>query len=81
MDGIQPLQESSVIVTNSRHYAALLEAKSSLEKSMETLKANQSGEFITVDLRAALDFLGEIGGVKTTDDILNRVFSSFCIGK
>lgn len=81
LDGIQPLQESSVIVTNSRHYAALLEAKSSLEKSMETLKANQSGEFITVDLRAALDFLGEIGGVKTTDDILNRVFSSFCIGK
>lgn len=74
-------QESSLVVTNSRHFASLLKAKESLEKSKETLREKRSGEFIAVDLRAALDFLGEIGGVKTTDDILNRVFSTFCIGK
>lgn len=75
------IQESSIVVTNSRHFAALLKAKESLEKSKETLKERKSGEFIALDLRAALGFLGEIGGVKTTDDILNRVFSTFCIGK
>ena len=74
-------QESSLVVTNSRHFAALLKTKESLEKSKETLREKKSGEFIAVDLRAALDFLGEIGGIKTTDDILNRVFSTFCIGK
>lgn len=74
-------QESSLVVTNSRHFAALLKTKESLEKSRETLREKKSGEFIAVDLRAALDFLGEIGGIKTTDDILNRVFSTFCIGK
>jgi tRNA modification GTPase len=40
-----------------------------------------SQEFIVVDLRAALDALGEITGQTTTDDILNRIFSEFCIGK
>jgi tRNA modification GTPase len=46
-----------------------------------TLKGNLSGEFIAVDLRAALNYLGEIIGITTPDDVLNNIFSRFCIGK
>lgn len=81
LEGHDPFQESSVVVTNSRHYSALLEAKKRTEKAMESLAHKQSSEFISLDLRGALDYLGEIAGVKTTDDILNRIFSNFCIGK
>ncbi len=74
-------QEGSVLVTNSRHRDALVRAKKLLSLATESLKQEASGEFVSVDLRAALDSLGEITGEITTDDILNNIFSSFCIGK
>jgi tRNA modification GTPase len=73
--------DSSVIVTNSRHHNALVRASTRLEMALGSLEENRSGEFISLDLRAALDHLGEIIGVVTTDDILNSIFSRFCIGK
>ena len=73
--------EGSVTVTNSRHYTALLNAKESLELSLQSLAAKESGEFVVLDLRAALDALGTITGVVTTDDILDSIFTRFCIGK
>ena len=77
----KPYQEGSVLVTNSRHRDALVRAKQSLELALASIKGEASGEFVSVDLRAALDALGEITGVVTTEDILNNIFSSFCIGK
>jgi len=77
----KPYQEGSVLVTNSRHRDALVRARQSLELALASLKGEASGEFVSVDLRAALDALGEITGVVTTEDILNNIFSSFCIGK
>lgn len=73
--------EGCVTITNSRHYATLLNAKESLELSLQSLAAKESGEFIVLDLRAALDALGTITGVVTTDDILDSIFSRFCVGK
>lgn len=73
--------EGSITVTNARHYSAILKSRESLEQSLKTLEANRSSEFVAVDLRSSLDSLGEISGAVTTDDILNRVFSNFCIGK
>jgi len=73
--------EGSVTVTNSRHYTALLNAKESVELSLQSLAAKESGEFVVLDLRAALDALGTITGVVTTDDILDSIFTRFCIGK
>jgi len=77
----QQYQEGSVLVTNSRHRDALLRAKDSLSLAIKSLKENASGEFVSVDLRASLDALGEITGEVTTDDILNNIFGQFCIGK
>lgn len=73
--------DSSVTITNARHYSSLLRAKGSLNKAEESFQSGMSGEFVAVDLRASIDNLGEIIGAVTTDDILNSIFSKFCIGK
>ena len=74
-------QDSGITVTNARHYDALRRAAGSLRLALGTLESGASGEFVAVDLRAALNSLGEITGVVTTEDILNDIFSKFCIGK
>jgi tRNA modification GTPase len=73
--------ESSPVVTNSRHHDALLRARSRLDLCLKSLDEARSGEFVAIDLRSALEALGEIIGVVTTEDILNNIFSRFCIGK
>lgn len=74
-------QDSGVTITNARHRAALLDAKEALKLGLDSLIQRQSGEFIVLDLRRALDHLGLITGAVTTDDILNEIFAKFCIGK
>jgi tRNA modification GTPase len=64
-----------------RHRTALLKAIEALNKARESVGSQLSGEFVALDLRGALDALGELTGATTTDDILERVFSEFCIGK
>jgi tRNA modification GTPase len=71
----------TVTITNKRHYGALLRAKESLTAALESTNLNESNEFIAVNLRAAIDSIGEIVGIVTTEDILNSIFSKFCIGK
>ena len=73
--------ENDTIVSNLRHYDCLRRAKENLNKAEITAEKNLSGEFIAADLRSAEMALTEIIGVVTTDDILNNVFSKFCIGK
>ncbi|MCF6269052.1 MAG: tRNA uridine-5-carboxymethylaminomethyl(34) synthesis GTPase MnmE [Melioribacteraceae bacterium] len=73
--------EKSAIINNIRHFNALSKAKSDLDEGISSLNKNLSGEFISVNLRAAEDSLGEIIGKVTTDDILNNIFDNFCIGK
>lgn len=74
-------QREGIIVTNLRHKIAIQAAHDSLEKALKSMEANQPIEITAIDLRDALDRLGEIVGAVTTDDILNRIFSDFCIGK
>jgi tRNA modification GTPase len=73
--------EGGATITSARHQSALLAGKESLELALDSLAQRQSGEFIVLDLRRALDHLGLITGAVTTDDILNDIFSKFCIGK
>ena len=75
------LEEKSIIVTNARHQAGLLETRAALQRALGSLETGESNEFVAVDLRAALRHVGEIIGNTTTDDILNVIFASFCIGK
>lgn len=69
------------LVTNVRHREALVRAEKALESLLETMQKKLSAEFISVDFRDALDAIGEIVGEITTDDLLDRIFSKFCIGK
>ena len=74
-------QKEGIIITNLRHKIAIQSAHDSLRNALKTMEDNQPVEITAVELRYALDRLGEIVGAVTTDDILNRIFSSFCIGK
>ena len=94
-DGIEELKESifqssvknwgeqreGVIVTNLRHKIAIQAAYDSLKNGIKAIETDKPLEIIAIELRDSLDRLGEIVGAVTTDDILNRIFSDFCIGK
>ncbi len=79
--GSQSYSEKSAIVSNLRHFQALKKAKDSLIDAERSIKEKLTGEFIATDLRNAESSLGEIIGKVTSDDILNNIFSQFCIGK
>ena len=79
--GTSTYTENSAIVTNVRHYNSLCKAKEALQHAQTAILENRSEEFISLDLREAEKALGEIIGVITSDDILNSIFSRFCIGK
>ncbi len=72
---------TETVVTNARHVDALRKTNSSLEKVLDGLNSNLSGELLASDVRNALHQLGLITGEITTDDLLANVFSKFCIGK
>lgn len=71
----------SLYVTNLRHITSLRSAQEGLTHALSAIHDQLTGEFVAADLRMAADALGEITGVISTDDILNRIFSEFCIGK
>lgn len=73
--------DTAAMVTNIRHKDALDRALASLNAARHGVDSGVSGDFIAMDLRGALDHLGEIIGITTPDDILNNIFASFCIGK
>ncbi len=69
------------ILCNIRQENLLSQCRKSLKKALSALSENLSYEFIAIDLREALDSLGEIVGEVTTEDILTEIFNNFCIGK
>ena len=68
-------------ITRVRHRVGLKKAEAALSKAVESVSSKLPGEFVALDVRGAIDALGEITGSVTTDDILDRIFSEFCIGK
>jgi len=71
----------NVIVTNARHYHALLEVSKALKDVEEGIHQNIPGDLLSLDIRRSLHFLGEITGEITNEDQLDYIFSKFCIGK
>lgn len=73
--------DEAVIVTNARHYEALVRAGEAITRSIDGLYSGLSGDFVSQDIRECMHYLGEITGEISTDDILGEIFSHFCIGK
>ena len=73
--------ENEVLVTNLRHYEALVKAAESLVKVKEGLDFGISTEFVAQDLKEVLYYLGSITGEISSGDVLNNIFGRFCIGK
>jgi tRNA modification GTPase len=72
---------NQTLVTNARHYQALIAARSSLEKAAAALKDKISTELIAQEVREAVYHLGSIVGEVSSQDVLNNIFKNFCIGK
>ncbi len=78
---VKKVKTGDVVVTNLRHYQNLLQTHEALSRVLEGMDNGISGDFLAMDIRQALHYLGEITGVVTTDDLLDNIFSKFCIGK
>lgn len=72
---------TDVIISNSRHYEALINALKAIEEVNKGLKDNISGDLLSVDIRRSIEYLAEITGEITNDDVLGNIFANFCIGK
>ena len=79
--GIDSLDSNQLIVTNSRHYDALLKALDEIYNVQKGIDNNLSGDLLAIDLRQALYHLGEITGQVSNDELLGNIFANFCIGK
>jgi len=79
---IPTLNDTDVIVTNARHYDALVRAQQSIQRVIDGLEQQLSGDLLSEDLRLALDQLSEItGGQITPNEVLGNIFKNFCVGK
>ena len=78
---INNLKNSNYIITNERHYDNLLKTKFILHKILVDIKTTNNNEIISLEIRRVLNYLGEITGEITTDNLLDNIFSKFCIGK
>ena len=94
-DGLEELEERMVeavlggkifasdalLVSNPRHKSALERAQGHLEQALASIEAQMPDDFVTIDLSAALNALGEITGETVTEELLETIFSNFCVGK
>jgi len=78
---INEVKQGDVLVTNLRHYQGLKQTDESLTRVLAGMDSGITGDFLAMDIRQALHYLGEITGQVTTDDLLANIFSKFCIGK
>lgn len=75
------LRNNETIISNTRHYDALLKAFEEIQKVKYGLDSELSGDLLAIDIRQALYHFGEITGEITNDDLLGNIFANFCIGK
>ncbi len=78
---ISEVKQGDVLVTNLRHFQNLKQTDESLNRVLAGMPNGITSDFLAMDIRQALHYLGEITGTVTTDDLLANIFSKFCIGK
>lgn len=77
----QQVNLESTVVSNARHFEALQKSFESLDDVLKGMDSGITSDFIAMDIRRALAFLGEITGQVSTEDLLENIFGNFCIGK
>ena len=77
----QEIDNNGFLISDARHNDLLLRTKSEIETSLQLIDEKMSEEIILIGLHNALRYLGQITGETTTEDMLTRIFSTFCIGK
>ncbi len=75
------VEQEEVVVANARHRTALVNTKKSLLSLLKGLKTGIDEVILTTELQSALDYIGEIAGESTSEDVLNNIFNQFCVGK
>jgi len=78
---INTVKQGDVLVTNLRHYHNLIQTNQSLQRVLDGMDNSVTGDFLAMDIRQSLHYLGEITGQITSEDLLSNIFSKFCIGK
>lgn len=78
---VKAVKAGDVVVTNLRHYNKLKKTNDALDRVLLGLQLNTTGDLLAMDIRQALHYLGELTGEITTDELLENIFSKFCIGK
>ena len=72
---------NEVLITNERHKKQIKKAKENIEKAIETVKSQMPVDIVTIYITQALEDLGEITGQNVSENIINEIFSKFCLGK
>lgn len=78
---LHQISTDDVLVSNIRHVEALQKTQEALERVLHGIDNPVTSDFLSMDIKQALHYLGEITGTVTTDDLLENIFSKFCIGK
>ena len=78
---VNDLSNAGFLITDARHHDLLARAHDEISQSIRQLDEKLSEEIVLIGLHNALRYLGEITGETTTEDMLTRIFSTFCIGK
>lgn len=78
---VKSVKSGDVMVTNLRHYQNLTQTYDALARVLDGMDNGVTGDFLAMDIRQSLHYLGEITGTITTEDLLANIFSKFCIGK
>lgn len=78
---LKDLGNSGTVISNMRHYEALKQSHTALERVREGIDHHLTTDLLSQDIREALHYLGEITGEITTDEVLGNIFRNFCIGK
>jgi len=78
---VKSVKSGDVVVTNLRHYQHLMQTHEALDRVLNGMENHITGDFLAMDIRQALHYLGEITGTITSEDLLANIFSKFCIGK
>jgi len=78
---LNEINTNSSVVTNSRHYDLLCKSSVEIKNVLKGIDDKISGDLLAIDIRQALQYLGELTGEVTNDEVLGNIFSKFCIGK